>query len=304
MQASPRHEGLYAHMPFFDIAFEPEDLAHLEVFLRHLCRSLGRGELSSYLETFCGPGYLMHRLARTGVRAYGVDEQGAATEYAREKAIREARAAGGGARGNGQPGSPLSLAQPPFALPVRALPTEFTLPQAVELAFCPRGGLRYLLSDEDVIAHFVAVARNLGAGGLYVLELDHPGIYFGQRRSLRQWRRHRGETRVAVEWREARQEIDPVRHTVEVEVTLNVVRTNDAPPQTSSTAPAPSAEELPTRIRDSAPLRCFTYRELHALVKLAGVFEWVATFGDLDAIQPFDASPGARAMVPVLRCCL
>ena len=30
MQASPRHEGLYAHMPFFDIAFEPEDLHRAE----------------------------------------------------------------------------------------------------------------------------------------------------------------------------------------------------------------------------------------------------------------------------------
>jgi SAM-dependent methyltransferase len=289
MFTRPHHDILYAQPRYFDIAFDTLDLEIASGFLEHLSRHLGRGPIVSYLEVSCGPGYLMHRLAARGVRAYGVDASAEMVAYALEKARRLAALRSTGCDGwqESRPTSP-GLASPPFAMALRASPTEITLPEAVDVAFCPRAALRYLLKDEEVIAHLVAVARNLGRGGLYVLELDHPGIYFREAGRVRQgWVVERGDVRVTVHWGGDDERVDPLTHASDVEAVLEV-------------EDGGSTQIL----RDIAPLRAFTHPELRALVRLSGVFEWVTTFGDLNVLQPFDDSPEARAMVPVLRCAI
>ena len=203
--------------------------------------------------------------------------------YAREKAYRLATAAGfsgiAGVSGEGR-------AIPPVALIIQGDPREVSLPEAVDLAFMPWLKLGYLLTDEEVVDHFVTVAKNIGRGGIYVLELDHPAHLFGfPDRSEHQWDVEEGDTRVSVQWGSGDEPVDPITHTAEVEVAFEVKENDRA--QT---------------VRDTAPMRHFTHRELRALVRLSGVFDWVATFGDLSVTQPFDLSPGARRMVPVLRC--
>ena len=51
---------------------------------------------------------------------------------------------------------------------------DFRLERPVDLAICMFDGLDALLSNDDIVRHFRAVAGNLGPRGLYVLEYTHP----------------------------------------------------------------------------------------------------------------------------------
>ena len=280
----PHHELIYAHPQYYDIGFNYRDLNEECGFLEHLSRHLGRGSLESYLEVCCGPGYHLHHFAGRGVRAYGVEYEREMVHYAREKAYRLATAAGfsgimGATTESGR-------AVPPIASVAEGDPREVSLPEAVDLAFMPWPKLGYLLTDEEVVDQFVTIAKNVGRGGIYVLEIDHPAHLFGYpNRSDHHWEMEDDGIRVGVQWGSEKELVDPITHTAEVEAALEVTR--DGEQET---------------IRDRAPMRHFTHRELRALVRLSGVFDWVATFGDLSVTQPFDLTPGARRMVPVLRC--
>jgi SAM-dependent methyltransferase len=284
MFARPHHELLRAEPRYFDIAFDTRDLEAECGFLHHLSLHLGRGRLASFLESCCGPGYHMHWFAAQGVRAYGIDVDPEMLSYAQEKASRLAEEARlvPDPEGRGRNG----LAHPPNAMALVADPLDFSLPEAVDLAFCPRSSLRYLLEDDEVVAHLVAMAKNLGRGGLYVLELDHPAAFLGQRPDPeRTWEAERDGVRVRVQRGTGKEIVDPLTHVAEVELIFDV-----------------EEQGRVQTIRDRAPLRFFTHRELRALVGLSGVFEWVAAFGDMNVTQPFDASEGSRRMIPVLRC--
>jgi len=284
MFARPHHDLILAQPRYYDIAFDTRDLETECGFLSHLSRHLGRGRFDSFLETCCGPGFHMHWFAAHGVRAYGIDMVPEMVAYAQEKACRLAQqvdptALPTDAGRNG-------LAHPPLAMPLQADPHDFVLPEAVDLAFCPRSALRYLLEDGEVIAHLVVMAKNLGRGGLYVLELEHPAHLFGQRPDPdRTWETVRDDVRIRVQRGADDEKIDPLTHVTDVELVLEI-----------------EEEGRCQVLRDHAPMRSFTYRELRALVSVSGVFDWVATFGDLEITQPFDMSEGARRMVPVLRC--
>jgi SAM-dependent methyltransferase len=279
----PHHELLHAHPRYYDLAFGYRDLNAECGFLEHLSRHLGRGVLESFLEVCCGPGYHMHQFAGRGVRSYGVDYSAEMVPYAREKAHRLATAAGF----SGIMGAPTEgRAVPPVGMVLQGDPRELSLPEAVDLAFMPWLKLGYLLTDEEVVDQFVTVAKNIGRGGIYVLELDHPAHLFGYpERVERQWEMSEENLHVTVQWGNGKELVDPITHTSEMEVVFDV-----------------QDEGRQETLRDAAPMRHFTHRELRALVRLSGVFDWVATFGDLSVTQPFDLSPGARRMVPVLRC--
>ncbi|MCK4413903.1 MAG: hypothetical protein KAY32_10180 [Candidatus Eisenbacteria sp.] len=286
MFARPHHEAIYAQARYVDIGFDVRDLDAECGFLEHLSRHLGRGPLNSFLEACCGPGYHLHQFAVHGTRAYGTESNRTMVAYAGEKAHRLAESAGFAASPSGGNLGENDLATPPLGRILEAGPREMTLPEAVDLAFMPWPKLGYLLKDDEVIEHLVTVAKNVGRGGLYVVELDHPAPMFGYTdRGKHQWVNKQGETRVAVQWGSGEELIDPLTHTADVEVTLEVTE-----------------KRATETFRDSAPMRRFTHRELRALVRLSGAFDWVATFGDLILTQPFDLSEGARRMVPVLRC--
>jgi SAM-dependent methyltransferase len=286
MFARPRHEEIYAQARYVDVGFDVRDLSAECGFLEHLSRHVGRGALNSYLEVCCGPGYHLHHFAGRGTRAYGAEYARTMVAYAREKARRLAEAAGfAAAPSSGDLGENL-LAAPPLGQVIETDPRELSLPEAVDLAFMPWPKFGYLIKDDEVIEHLVTVAKNIGRGGIYVLELDHPATIFGYpERAPRRWRHQRGETQVTVQWGSEEELVDPITHVTDVEVTLEA-----------------STAEGTESFRDTAPMRRFTHRELRALVRLSGAFDWTATFGDLSVTQPFDLSEGARRMVPVLRC--
>lgn len=284
----PRHENLTSRPLHFDIAFGGRDLEVECGFLEYLSRNLGRGRLESYVEICCGPGFHLHWLARRGCASYGVDPSPEMVAFAEEKARQVAA---------GEPaGRPAGLAGPEDSATIQgterrgaillADPRDFTLPEAVDLAFCPNLAFRYLLRTEDLITHLVTVAKNLGRGGLYVIEAEHPRVLTAPpSAAVQSWEARRGDIRVGVRVGPGPHHLDPITQVRDLSIALEIEE----------------GGRIET-IEDTAPVRVFTHQELRVLVRLSGVFDWVATFGDLSITQPFDMSEGARCMVPVLRC--
>lgn len=282
-----RHENLTSRPLPFDIAFGDRDLEVECGFLEYLSRNLGRGRLDSYVEVCCGPGFHLHWLARRGCVAYGVDPSPELVAYAEEKARQTAAEPTGRLAGlDGMPGGASDEACERRGAILLADPRDFSLPEAVDLAFCPNYAFRYLLRSEDLITHLVTVAKNLGRGGLYVIEAEHPRVLTaGPLELVQTWEARRGDISVKVRVGSGQHALDPITQVRDLSIALEI-REGD---QTET-------------IEDTAPVRTYTHQELRVLVKLSGVFDWVATFGDLSITQPFDMSEGARSMVPVLRC--
>ena len=283
-----RHENLTSRPLPFDIAFGDRDLEVECGFLEYLSRNLGRGRLDSYVEICCGPGFHLHWLARRGCVAYGVDPSPEMVAYAEEKARQTAAGEPTGrlAGPEGTPGGVSDQACERRGAILLADPRDFSLPEAVDLAFCPNLAFRYLLRTEDVITHLVTVAKNLGRGGLYVIEAEHPRVLIaGPLEPVQTWEVRRGDIRVKVRVGSGQNAFDPITQVRDLSIALEI-----------------QEGDKTETIEDAAPVRTYTHQELRVLVKLSGVFDWVATFGDLSITQPFDMSEGARCMVPVLRC--
>ncbi len=285
----PRHELIYAQPRVCHVGFDFGNTEEQCGFLEYLSRNLGRGGLQSYLEVCSGPAYHMSLMAGQGVRAYGIDFSAPMITYAKELVEVQNEPENGEMVTMGDIGqmemAPLPERQFHFE-PRLANLCDFSLGEAVDLAFCPRNGLRYLLKNEDIISHLVSMAKNLGRGGLYVLEMFHPSeLFSGDSSRSREWTNQRDGLTVKVKFQDGEEQFDPINQIVDQKITMLVTE-----------------DEAEWELTDRAPVRLLSYQELRAIVQLSGVFDWVATFGDLAITQQFDNSPGACCMVPVLRC--
>jgi hypothetical protein len=289
--SQPRHELIYAETAAYALGFAEDTVEEQCGFLAHLSGTLGRGRLESYLEICCGPAFHAQNFANQGVRAYGIDFSADMTSYAAERALTrhipdDSELVTIGATGmiESEPVPPL-----PYVLEIKTADlTDFSVSEAADLAFCPRNQFRYLLKREDIISHFVSVAKNLGRGGLYVLEMDHPAhLFTGPGEKLIEWTRNTDEGSVGVKIESGGDPFDPINQVLDQRITLRI---------------SEGEGDACRKVTDRAPVRLVSYQELQLLVQQSGVFELVASFGDLLITQPFDNSPGSRCMVPVLRC--
>jgi len=291
LSSHPRHELVYADPRVCHVGFDQGNTKEQCGFLEYLSRNLGRGRLDSYLEICPGPAYHMRYLASLGVRSYGVDFSADLVAYAKAMTEEQGESENGKMITLGEMGQMEEVPVPGPSLvfdPMVADLCDFSLTEAVDLAFCPRYAFRYLLKNEEIISHLVSVAKNLSRNGLYVLELLHPAELFCAGASrIRSWTNQSDEMTVKVRIQDGDEPFDPINQIFDQRIMMNVTE-----------------GEKEWELTDRAPVRLVTHQELRTLVQLSGVFEWVATFGDLLITQPFDNSPGARCMVPVLRCCV
>ena len=148
-------------------------------------------QLPSVLEPACGSGRLLHALLARGYSCTGFDRQPAAVQFAQsrcEAALRDSAAMRGrvGAASMGSsairagPASPLTALPAPlpaFCVFEASLDSFMSCqppplpPRSVHMAHCLVSSLKYLLSEQAMLAHFAAVAACLVDGGLYVFAL-------------------------------------------------------------------------------------------------------------------------------------
>ncbi len=269
---SPRaeHRELYLDPRCYDVAFDVRETARECDFLlwcgeRHGAGlTAGRKGVSAALELAAGPGYHALELARRGKRSLALDIEPAMVEYLRTKAASRPETSG------------LRVLQ----ADMRSFQMEDGA--TVDLAYNLFGSFCYLLTNDDVRAHFAAVRRALVSGGVYVVELPHP------RRFLRSdvttqdsWTNERDGVRVNVRWDTGHAIPDPCTQIMEVRSEFEVEEGGRR-----------------RRFRTHGHQRVFFAQELASLAYPHFVI--AAWFGAMDRRVAFDYSRKAWRMVCVM----
>lgn len=256
------HMNLYQQAVYYDVVFE-RNVDDEVTFLNEVCRKHCGRRPDSVLELACGPGYHARAFARSGVRAVGLDLGREMIRLAREKADRE------GINVEWQIGDM----------------RDFDLRAPVDLAFSMFDGIDALARNDDLVQHLEAVAHNLTASGLYVIDLTHPRDCSHQDYGDYVYRGERDGLQVEIEWAVNDPAFDLVTGVAEVELEMRV---ND------------HGRELV--VRDTARERLLYPQEIRLLATLSGQLDVVGWYGDYSVEQTLAMEdPNARRMIAVLQ---
>lgn len=221
----------------------------------------GQGPVS-VLELAAGPAEHALELARRGVSVIALDLSPAMCARARDKAQRE--------------GLELDV--------VHADMRDFALGRQFGLVITMLNSVCHLMNLDDLVAHLRAAAAHTAPGGLYIMELAHPGdILTMVPRTRSEWDTDLGGRHVHVRWGGADDVIDPVTQVTREHV---LVMVRDARGSRTLT--------------DVVPNRFWTGTEVTAAVRLAGGFTVAGCYGDF-ADEVSVSAPSAWRMIIVLR---
>lgn len=163
--AGSQEGAIYARPELYDAAFSYRDFKEEAKFLRDMYKQHAQGvPLSAVLDLGCGPSRHLLGLAKAGVpTCVGVDLSSDMLAYARglvDKAgLKDAAS--------------VTLQQGDM--------TNFVVPGkegTFDMAMCLLGTFSHLTENAQAAASFACVFRHLRPGGLFVLELAHPGDLF------------------------------------------------------------------------------------------------------------------------------
>ena len=254
----------YSLPHIYDIAFDFRDVPGecdflLSVAEKHLTR-----KVASATELACGPGWHAQEMASRGIESVGLDLEPAMIEHAQGR----------------------TKAETSKARFVVGDMKSFALDNPVDLAYVLIASFAHLLTNDDIIAHFNAVADSLSEGGIYVISTAHPRDFYGDRSSdlPTQWTAARGDLTVTTEWGSSEDSFDPITEIDTVTITFDVT--------------GPHGHE---RHQSREQLRRMSYQTFTALVALSGRFELVDAYGDFDLATPFTNDPDSGRFVPVLK---
>lgn len=215
------------------------------------------------LDIGCGSGRHLTGLAKLGYQVTGVDAHPEMIAYV-EAAAKKAN------------------------LPIRACVNDLrhlTIKGAFDAAFCFMDTFRFLLTNEDILAHLKKVASLLAPGGLYLTDFWVPSQWDQIGNEIHQWEQTDGETTVRVFYLQHPESIDPITQTFEDELVFEIHEDGET-------------KEIrggPTRTRLLMP------QEFAALVEGSGAFELLSTHGEFDLDKPFDRTSLSWRMISVLK---
>jgi SAM-dependent methyltransferase len=255
------YTDIYSRAYYYDIVFR-RDVSTEVQFLIDLYRRHSGRHLASMIDIACGPGYHAKGFVARGIDAYALDLQPEMVDFAKSL------------------DDPSGRAIHYLAADMR----DFTLPSPVDLALNSFDSIDCLDTQDQIVDHFRAVARNLTPGGLYVMEITHPRDCSMWNYGNFQYRGERDGVSVVLDWAVNNPSADPVTQVVESEVVMTVVENGER-----------------RVFHDKARERFATLQEYAALAKLSGALALVESYGDYRLEQPFDNSEGARRMIVVLR---
>ncbi len=260
----------------YDIAFADRDYALECDFLEWCLTHLGSAAKSasnarSFLELGCGPARHAREFARRGWRAVGLDLSNDMLDYALEGAARD----------------------DVCIEAVCANMTDFSLDAPVAIAANLMESLSHLITNEQVVAHFRAVARNLLPGGVFLIEMAHPDSIWRDNlpntwvshSTDMPFFQHEPHTEVDVLFGAADDPFDWITQQWLVTTRLRIRQANQ-----------------PDRmIEEHHPHRWYLAQELNALIELSGAFASAHWFGNMILpTQPFDNTPDSDRMLLVL----
>ncbi|MDH4157090.1 MAG: class I SAM-dependent methyltransferase [candidate division Zixibacteria bacterium] len=253
----------YVLPEIYEVAFSFRDYGLAVDFLQEAARKAGLRHVRSMVELGCGPGQYCREFARRRVKSYGVDLSPEMVAYTRRKCAEEKL--------------DCTTLEEDFR--------QFKLPHPVDLAVCMMATFGYLLSNDDILAHFDSVADNLVDQGIYIAELPHPRDVFDSSPDERNfiWDIEKDGLKVHTEWGIDRT-FDPI-----TEVDSETVKMTYEKDGRTETVAGPDH------------IRNVGYGLIRALIRLSNRFEIAAAYGDINVNQPFDNSKKAWRMILVLR---
>jgi SAM-dependent methyltransferase len=255
------YTDIYSRAYYYDIVFQRDVTSEVQFLVDLYARHHGRPP-RSMIDIACGPGYHAKLFAARGIEAHALDLQPEMIEFAR------------------------SLDAKPNGLIhyLAADMRDFTLSQPVDLALNSFDSIDCLDTQDQIVDHFRAVARNLTPGGLYVMEVTHPRDCSMWSYGNFQYTGERNGVRVVLDWAVNRPSADPITQVVDCEVIMTVDDNGER-----------------KIFHDKARERFSTLQEFTALAKLSGAISVAESYGDYRLDQPFDNSPTARRMIVVLK---
>jgi SAM-dependent methyltransferase len=254
--------GIYDDPWAYELACSFRDVpAEVDVLLGWCERHRG-SRPRNVLELAAGPAEHAREFARRGVAATALDLHPAMCAYAAAQAKRA--------------GVEVEVVQDDM--------TTFDLGRGFDLVVTMLDSTSHLMDLDAFVAHLGRAAAHLAPGGLYILEMSHPGDRLGEEpTSSTGWTVERGGTRATVRWGEPSDRLDPVTQIAEDHVTVTVTE-GDGPVRV---------------IQDVIPYRFWSATELEAAVRLSGALETAATYGDFGDVGTAD--PEAWRMITVFR---
>ncbi|HEX2621235.1 MAG TPA: class I SAM-dependent methyltransferase, partial [Phototrophicaceae bacterium] len=246
---------------YYDIVFG-RDVSREIDFVNGVYRQCVGHDPTSLLDLACGPGYHARNFARRGHRAVGLDLREEMIAFAQEQADED------------------GVTVEWIAEDMRHLLLE----NPVDVAINMFDGIDCLQTNDDLLAHFRAIAASLTPGGLYIIDATHPrDVSYCYHQDYR-YKGERDGVKVEIVWAVNHPTMDPVSHVLHTDIEMHIDENGQH-----------------IMIPDSAQERVLTAQEIIMLAKLSGVFEPVSWYGDFDLNQPFDMSPKSRRMITVLQ---
>ncbi|MGI9437326.1 MAG: class I SAM-dependent DNA methyltransferase [Geminicoccaceae bacterium] len=251
---------LYHFPEYYDIIFARDVSVELE-FLLGLFKLHRHRPLQSYLDLGCGPGYYARGMADRGIESIGLDCCQEMIDFARAAAAREQ-----------------------LRIDFRTGDMRnFEIDKPIDLAACLFDSIDGMLSLDDFVAHFRAVASNLRADGLYVIgqmhQRDTPIIGYGPFH----YRAERDGKEVALDWA-TDVKIETLTQTADVSLELRVKENGQV-------------KVMQHRTRESFITPPF----LTAAARLSGVLEPFTWYGDYDLQQPYDDTENSIHCISIFR---
>jgi len=254
-----RYTAPYSVPQYYDIAFNIFRKMECE-FLEGCFTKQAVGPVRRVLDIACGTGQHLVRLAKRGYEMTGLDLVAENLAYVKDRALKS--------------GLRVSL--------VRADMTAFQLEPLFDAAICMQDSQGHLLTNEQILSHFRAVARAVRPGGLYIFDRMIPNNW-AHPATRWSWTRRQGRTTVRTTFR-TMLKINEVSQVCQEEITLEV-----------------QAGGRRRIIRHRYPTRVVFPQELRALIRLNGEFELVAWHPNFHLHRRLEDTKHPLMVVAVLR---
>jgi SAM-dependent methyltransferase len=253
--------GLYEYPAYYDVLFKRNYGAESD-FLEECLRRHGAVKERSFLELGCGPARTGRELAKRGYRSIGLDLHASMLAYAQSEAQRD--------------GIALECVQGNLI--------DFDLPKPVAMAACLWDTLLLVKTNEEMIRHLRAVARNLLPGGIYVIETTHPREFLLPYTGIPFYGRL-GETEIEMTWGLPDDPYDCIQQQY-----LATIRTI-----------ARRNGEIIVHTEFRLTQRYYSVQELRALIALAGGFSEVHLYGTSTVpLVPLTDKPECNGLLAVM----
>jgi SAM-dependent methyltransferase len=237
----------------------------------------GLAPVRTVLELAAGPAEHSREFARRGIAATALDLSPAMCRHAAERA---------------------ALAGVEIEI-VRADMTRFEMGRRFDLVVTMLDSTSHLMTLDAFVAHFERAAAHVAAGGVYILEMNHPRDRLTDDPSVStSWEVENDGVRADVRWGEPGDVMDPITQISDDRVTISI----SEPPV------RPGGPRRTRVVEDVVPYRFWTATELDAAVRLAAALhpgsalEIVAQYGEFSVAPDVAVTdPEAWRLITVLR---